>query len=508
MAEARKLRAEIVVRQWILAGNAERAIALARIHNAFGPAVVGLEATHPDTAHLLRGWWGQWLAESGRYAAAVDVIWPVEAMRGIAAVWIERALEQGGPVMGRMLVRRLLLRPELWDETLRRIVTLLEDNAPETASARAAIATALDRADTSAVVRTASRAAARSLVRDHALGDVDAQLVRRLALHSGDGALHTDLPPLPPSTLPSWKSSPLLRLEIEPGDSGRNAVHDVAALQDGRLAVALGEAGVDVLAPDGRRIVHFGQPAYRLILSDGRDRAIALARRGSICRLARIDFAARQASYWCDAVIHAFAADYDGAIWFVSNGSEILAVDATAKDLASLWHNPDFPAPIVSIARNDSQLGICGISDHVETWSYDLPSLLLRKRTALETSFADPEARYVAAPDGSLLTATHVIENEEKKKAIVTDDGEPFDELLPRIAGRWLVLEAHNAAGPRILLVDTDRFTSATRASFALRGASAVTARLQPGKLLLGDDQGRVIVLDLVRRRVVRNLRV
>jgi len=405
-------------------------------------------------------------------------------------------------------VRRMILRPEVRDESLARLVALLDDDAPETAAIRAAIASALDESGQSAEVRVASRAAVRSLVRDHPLGSTDARILHNLANRSGDGALRADLPSLPARPTPSWSSSPLLRVEIDAGDCGRHPVHDVAALQDGLLAVALGEAGVDVLAPDGRRVTHFDEPAYRLVLSDARDRAIAIAPRGEVRRLARIDFGARRAAYWCDAVIHVFAGNYNGAIWFASNRNEILAIDATAKSLESLWHNPDYPAPILSIARDEKQLGICGIGKQVEAWSYDLPSLLLRRRNFYAPSFADPAARYVVAPHGALLSAAHWIEHELHKLTLSPSDGEPIEELRPRIAGDWMVLEARAESGVRILLADRSRNISATRASLALRGASAVTPRLQPGKLLVGDDLGRVVVLDLLQRRIVRNVRV
>src|SRR6185436_4521879 len=102
------------------------------------------------------------------------------------------------------------LRPETRDESLARIVALLEDDAPETVPARAAVASALDESGHSAESRVASRAAVRSLVRDHAYGNSEVQLPHSLANRSGDGALRTDLPPLPSPTIPSWSSLALL----------------------------------------------------------------------------------------------------------------------------------------------------------------------------------------------------------------------------------------------------------------------------------------------------------
>ena len=249
VAEARKLAPDLIVRQWLLAGERGRAIAVARAHNAYGAAVKRLERTPPETAKLLRAHWAEWLADSGEYIAAVEVLWPIEELRPIAARWIDRAIEQGGPAGARMLVWRMTLQPETADASLAALLELLADDSPETASRRVAAGKALLDASATPAVRLLSRAAARSLLRD-GLPDSDAELLRRLVRHSSDAALHADLPPLPPAR--RWQANaPFVRVVIEAVDRGTLPIHDVAALQDGRVAVALGEAGVDVLARDG-----------------------------------------------------------------------------------------------------------------------------------------------------------------------------------------------------------------------------------------------------------------
>src|SRR5581483_11981824 len=81
-----------------------------------------------------------------------------------------------------------------------------------------------------------------------------------------------------------------MRIEIAASDAGTLPVNDISLLPSGRLVAAFGEAGVKLLARDGRTITHFDQPAHRLVISDHGDRAIVMARRGEVWRLARLIF--------------------------------------------------------------------------------------------------------------------------------------------------------------------------------------------------------------------------
>src|SRR5205814_3035201 len=124
-------------------------------------------------------------------------------------------------------------------------------------------------------------------------------------------------------------------------------------------------------------------------------------RRGGILRLARIDFAARTAAYWCDADLGMYARNYDGASWFAARGREILQLDATAPRLEALWHNPEFPAVVTWLARDDKQLCVLGRGEQVQRWRYELPSMTLRDRDELETPASAILA--VVSPAGSLF---------------------------------------------------------------------------------------------------------
>src|SRR5205807_5939611 len=105
IAEARELAPEIIVRQWFVAGEKERAIQVARKTGAFHGAVLRLEKSRHPAAPELRKLWAQSLADAGNVAVAVDVLWPLESERSTAVEWMRRATEIGGGSGARSLAR-------------------------------------------------------------------------------------------------------------------------------------------------------------------------------------------------------------------------------------------------------------------------------------------------------------------------------------------------------------------------------------------------------------------
>jgi hypothetical protein len=409
----------------------------------------------------------------------------------------------------------------------RELDALIDDPAPALAPARAAFADELVLVPRSPRTQTLARPLVRALVRDEPRGDDPrgAGRVRLVTEYTGSSVLRADLPPLggviPP--LLAERATPR-RMLLSTGDVGATPVRDVLRLPNGRLAVALGEAGVRVLTRDGRTAALLEQPAERLVASDHGDRAIALARRGGQWRLAKLDLLELRGSYWCDARLDAWAPDYDGSLWFVTEGDALLAVDATADDFGALWRVSEHHARVAAVARGAHRLSAllelqqeAGEAAHpgFRRWSFELPGLTLRESVALRGAgggalspsgqvFA-PEA--VAAGDEAVAVPCVQRIAQGAASAATFVAGERGAGVA-RLAAtdEWVAVQLVTREGCAVALLDVA--TMHERAHLVLQDSSACCARVQGGVLLVGDARGRVLGIELRHGGTAVDLRV
>lgn len=800
LAEARRLAPGLVIRQWMLAKDIARALRLARRHGAFAEAVLRLEQGHPEEARALRLLWAHHLADTGAFAAAVEVAWTLPDVEQPLASWLERAIALGGPTGARMLVRRVSRFPKTFSATRDRMMTLLADSgqgdpvpvalaeelvrlpsnralsllarplvrsllarsradgddllrrvllAASDAALRAEVQAAwgahsrganggslsarglegararaltifLDRPDTAQAARGRSTsiegdAALRGVLLAVALGDSQAdteetcllqleraahtaELARRhgltdrarslagalqgisqrwhdsslpdsnarrrahltVATLSGDTLIvaHVGLtraylvragisypltgdglsatsdggPPLdlelrllgasptlpieitevrlrhgdclvlctpaiwrrlrgdelarlteiasprpaaeglwrhvlpeaeptgalvvarfagaslsPPVTggldlrryvvpahdVPADPDTVALSLRREPvvvrwpaSERGPSHLHDAALLPDGKLLLALGEAGACVLARDGRIVARFFEPAYQLVLSDHGDRAIAIAPRGPARRLAKLDLLQRRAQPWCDVSFDTFAATYDGSLWFVAKGDTAYAIDATAAGWEHLWKVDHRGSAALALARDTRALCIW-FGD--ELWSYELPALTLRLRAELElpagatvSGTVTPAGAFlgwVHAPDQAAtlryrpandrrITADWQAQVVDLEPPPATEDVPSLESLTARL--RTPVASEHWLAAPvgyqrESTLILYQGALGRPRAVLHFEGEGCrLGARLCGSHLLAFDSWGRVLLLSLVTGEVLR----
>jgi len=527
MAEARNLAPGLVVRQWFLTGDRERALWIAHRTGAFADAVTRLERTRKrEEARALRLLWGAEHAEAGDYVAAVEAVWPVFDARQTAAAWMDRAIEQGGAPAGRMLARKLTLVPAMVPEDLAatrdQALNLLESWRAEGASARLAFADALRQGPRTPQATCLARAAVRSIARDS--GRFGARMspaqFRQLVAFADDGALRADAPALPLDSREPWTDRTPLgapwRIEIGPSDIGTMPACDAAFLPSGLTLVALGEAGVRLLSRAGRTVAELDQPAHRLVLADNGHRALALARRGDSWRIARLDLASRRAQLWCDARLDAFAADHDGVLWFVAAGDGLVAIDLTADRFDGHWGVPDLAGRVRAIVRSPSRCSLLTTAPDPEVWTYELPSLVLRNRR--EAGAAEARSLSTAA-DGTLAAQwTEAAETGQAAETLfhVAQHGRPDIQLrlpgsgwtsgAPVVSADWLAAPVRGPEESRIYLIH--RATAHVRAEVVLARATRVALRLTPEYLTLADDRGRVLVLDLEYGQIRRDQRL
>jgi hypothetical protein len=407
LAEARGLAPGLVVRQWFVAGDLARAISVARRTAAFADAIVRLERQSKDDARALRVAWAESLAVAGDYSAAQEIAWPVEAARPLARVWIDLAIEAGGIGGAKALVRKLSLDPEALAGMRERLEEILRDPGPAAALAEALLATT----PVTPVLRHLARRSARAFLRLPMPGQARKRLVSKLIERSGDAALRADMPALlDGAPVPLLDRVEPIVLHVPRGPSSGARALGAVRLPNGRTLVALGEAGVSLLSSDGRVVFHADQPAYEIVVSDAGDRALALAPRGEIVRIARLDLLRRRGQHWQDVPIERWAPDFDGTEWFVVQGQTVAAVDVYDDARFGANWRVDVSGIVTNIARSRSALLVhAGPPSESHVWRYDVPSMTLRSRAPLSLtgnvlasalSTCGSIATIVAPPDG------------------------------------------------------------------------------------------------------------
>ncbi len=514
LAEARSLPAGLAVRQWFLAGDVERAVQLARARHAFADAVERLERSgRRGPAEALRLCWAEDLATAGDLEAAVQVVWPIERARPLAARWIELAVGAGGAAGLALLPTWLTVAPDRFPEVRARVLAACADETEDGPFHRAALVRGFARARASDAIHVLARPLLRSILRDRSAGLAESTGFGRLADLAADGALEVDLPAAPPATGPSRE---VVSVAFREDEGGARPVLDAAVLPNGRVLAALGEAGVALLTRDGRAVARFDVPAHRLVVSDLGTRALALAPRGEAMMVSRLDLEARTALPVRDLRIRTFAHSYDGAAWVVGTEDSVLLLDCLRDDLRTLWHVPALPGVPLALTLEAKALSFVTFAQDgsAEGWIYDLPSFTLRRRESLS-----------GARDGEMLLGLGGLVA-GRWFAVVrpeAEDGAPL--LRPALGGPD---GAHALPGAEALLglVGGDVVAAALRTSSGVEVVALGAADLRPRALVslagarrasvrtaglvvtVADDRGRIVGVDLNARRVSHELRV
>jgi hypothetical protein len=377
------------------------------------------------------------------------------------------------------------------------------------------------------LLRAGARAALRSLLGDAARGDValEKKLRDGLLELADDAPLRADLPMLADRPAPAplaQRDQPIVR-SIAAGDRGNMTVEAAALLPNGGLLVALGDAGMRIYRPDLRSFRALGEPAHDLVVSRDGTRAIAIARRGRLRKLARVDLLAARAESWCEAELDQWTSEFDGSRWFVIVGGALAAIDATADSWRALWRVGGMSvfarSTTSDIVLDTDHLRLWVEHEGVDTaWAYELSSLKLRQRIPLGSS----------VPSGSLLVRSRLrpgalavvqltIDPHEDQEVLVLRAPDLVLPLAPMrvgavalcdlaVRGDWVAVIHRSAVASVLQLVNLAERRVVLR--LQLERAIVVRLRLTSDHVLVADDLGRVRVHSLRDGRVLRDLRV
>jgi hypothetical protein len=393
LALAWDMPAATIVRLLCMAGDWQRALQVARRDNAFADATLLLEKKWPEAAARLRLEWALALTEKGLWLQAVDVIWSLPAERERAAQWLLAAEASGGSLAIGALVKRAVLLPdtltayESWVEQLR--------NDPERVMERAALAQALlAHKSHNRALAWLTAATVRAIICDQTgpQAHLTQNQLQALVKMSKDKLLQTDLPghALPRNRRLNQSldraSDPL---SFTAPDRGNRTIGDAVPLSDGRYLLALGEAGALVVEADGKTAFHFPVPTQALVLGRSRQVALALARRGDVWRMCKLDLVNRRASDLGVLMLDAFAKTFDGTAWTIGRGSQLRVVDVDRR-LETLWHVNDLPGQIADIRdeRHHESVLLRTPTD-TQLWHYRLPDRRLLSREPAPTRCQD-----------------------------------------------------------------------------------------------------------------------
>ncbi len=510
LAEARDRPPGLVVRLWFKAGDRARAERVARRHGAWADAIARLERGGDAEAAALRLAWAGQLAAAGDYVQAIEIAWPLRRPDGELATWIDgwidRGIAGGGTAAARLLVRRLAIAPGRFAEVAPALVAFLDDLAPDAAWRRVALVETVLAMPPSPELRAIARPAVRALIADVGRGaDGDSPtLLPKLVRYADDAALRVDQP-----TYAATERRPMLvdrglplRLVRSAADAGTVAIQDVALVPGGRVLLALGELGARLVARDGHTIAHLDQPATQLVVSDHGTHALALARRGAVHRIARLDLGQRRAAHWCDVELDACARSYDGDQWWTARGDQVALIDATARGWSALWA-VDLAQRVGQIRRDGA---VTAIATAEEGWFYE--GVTLRRRRA-HTPLAEGAAPAIGAirpvpPDPVEIVA--VGDGHELRfaaHALALGPGRP---LALDVDSRFAAIVQRAPDAVRVTVVHLERMGAVVE--LTLVGAEAAAARLADGTVAIADDRGRVLGIDLRTGAVTHDLRL
>lgn len=476
LATLKGLPASLQVRLWFEAGRHEVTMVLARRYGVQAEALQMMARKSPELGNRFRAAWATDLADAGCLSQAITVGWPVKDQLEDYEFWLRSALEEGGPGALEALV--LGLRDPGYSQRLQlpeKLLGIFKDQDLLTQRRRRDL---LERLASSLFeplhpeLKSWAAETARRVMRQAnspvPLGDQ--RILEFLINASGDPWLRADRPPS------LGGAAPRLGLWSETIDRcGQTPIYDALWLGDGRILLALGQAGLVVLSRGGAVSQRLALPGYSLVQGE---RPVIVS--GS--NLSRWENG--KARFWCQASLDGWCESHDGFYWLVWLGRQIYTIDLVSRDWRALYQRAldDFPREINPAGRTAA----------VRTGT----------RLTLLTSPQLEVTRQLEVGTGTQLCTSSGIENLTRvgeqwkfRGLALTLEGD-----CPNFRERngFCLVETTNALGMQLLVFPLNN--PSHQLFLKLPGANRLKARVQGSILLVCDGHGRVLVADLKAR--------
>lgn len=529
LAEGREVDPALIIRQWFLAGEISRAIRIAKKTGQFSLAINRLDMTHPEEANKLRLLWGHSLHEAGKYATAVEVVWPLEQARNLAISWAELAILNGGRDGARMLAKKISNCPTEYDSLKERTLELL--NPPiktdlsladelaqaELLEARIEFADSLLREPKTHQTITLARATYRAMLRDKGLSKNNWSMREfdRLSRYANERALRTDTPALF-ATQSQQEERASYHNSFQLNESGTSRFYHALPLSKLRALLACGESGAVIINQNGKVGFKYNEPVHKLVVSKNGNRAIAIAERGSFLRLSKLNLSEGGSKYWCDVRLQVWSDIYDGTVWYVGMKNRLMAIDVQADDFEILWQVPDLPADIIDLNQTDDSLGVLLNSEPLQYWRYQLPSMLLRQRDELRmqpSEIEQPMFAMIKEEDACICTFQY--NDEGLKYTYYSNDGSPLVSGPIKIdhdihtfqaytLGEYILVQIQaNPDSKELVTTLLKDLRNNPIIEIKTNNVQAATATVRDNKMCYCDTNGQVALIDLEAGQLV-----
>ena len=416
LAEGRQLSPAWVIKQWLVAGNVQRAIDIADHTGCYAEAVDLIARKDPDLAADLRTRFADSMASAGQYESAIDMVWPMKDKPNAVQDWMATVIAQGGTSGAKMLIKKVAMTQSL-TSSLVALQALFQDRTeasfPKRQAAIEAILGSSLEGDTQKLVEFAIRSHLMDRSAGFACND---KTLKNLLKYCHNSALQTDIKPLPiqhrkqPEKPRLAERSSIWQVDWE--TSFHPGIEDMTMLPKNRFLLARGESGVHIVNALGRCLKRFHAPCHHLVLSDQQNRAILLAKRDRHVTLHQLNLTDNRMTPWLQLHIDAFANTFDGRVWLVAQGNQLLALDVQTQEAKALWQVNDLPGTILSIVRDPHSVALLlETNTGYEVWRYQLPSMSLKQRQPTERYSTEPAALRAICTDGTLVKAAKIEDN-------------------------------------------------------------------------------------------------